>query len=160
MGKELYIGAQNGIVLCIDGIDDRGCRGCFFHAYQEEAVPFESLGEMLFRIEEFLDRLNFPRKGNSERSFTDNHEARQPEQASGKVVTDSELLERRGEKDTFILRIQHRQNCTWQGRMTWVNRDRTVNFLSVWELVNLIEKAVFADTSPEEMPRIASWEDA
>ena len=69
MGNELYIGAPNGIVLCVDGIDQMGCSGRFYHAYQEEAVLFRSLGEMLFRMEAFFDDLNFPRRGNSQRTF-------------------------------------------------------------------------------------------
>ena len=71
MGNDLYIGAPNGIMLCVDGVNSRGCQGCFWHAYSEEPTRFESFGEMLFQMERFFDRLDFPRRGNSVRNFTD-----------------------------------------------------------------------------------------
>ena len=164
MGNDLYIGAPNGVVLCIDSINQMGCSGCFYHAYQKEPVLFNSLGEMLFRMESFFDRLNFPRRGNSERHFI------VPDMPAGgsvhivahkeeKVMSDKELLGHHGKSETFIVRVQHRQNNTWQGRITWADRNKTLNFRSIWEMVHLMEEAIYEDAPPEEIPETQSWEE-
>lgn len=63
-------------------------------------------------------------------------------------MSDDELLSKHGDLGTFILRVQHRQNSTWQGRITWVNENKTLQFRSVWELTKLIEEAL--DTVSEQ----------
>ena len=63
-------------------------------------------------------------------------------------MSDDELLSKHGDLSTFILRVQHRQNSTWQGRITWVNENKTLQFRSVWELTKLIEEAL--DTVSEQ----------
>ena len=70
-------------------------------------------------------------------------------------MTDDELLSKHGDIGTFIVRVQHRQNSSWQGRITWMEEDRTVQFRSVWEMIKLIESAVDTvsaqDTESEEV---------
>ena len=63
-------------------------------------------------------------------------------------MSDDELLSKHGDLGTFILRVQHRQNSTWQGRITWVNENKMLQFRSVWELTKLIEEAL--DTVSEQ----------
>ena len=57
-------------------------------------------------------------------------------------MNDEELLQKHGDLGTFIVRVQHRQNSSWQGRITWMEEDKTVQFRSVWEMIKLIESAV------------------
>ena len=72
-------------------------------------------------------------------------------------MKDEELLSKHGDLGTFIVRVQHRQNSSWQGRITWMEKDKTINFRSVWEMVKLIESAVEStDTSIDEEER-ATW---
>ena len=63
-------------------------------------------------------------------------------------MSDDELLSKHGDLGTFILRVKHRQNSTWQGGITWVNENKTLQFRSVWELTKLIEEAL--DTVSEQ----------
>ena len=158
MGNEIYIGAPDGIVLCVDGLNTRGCRGRIYHAYRKDPVTFDSLGEMLFRMDDFFDELNFPRRGNSVRYFTEVHNDPMPKEVK-KVMTDQELLDHHGKQDTFIVRVQHRQNNTWQGRITWADRNKTLTFRSIWEMVHLMENAIYEDAQPEDIPQIQSWEE-
>ena len=57
-------------------------------------------------------------------------------------MSDETLLAKHGDIGTFIVRVQHRQNSSWQGRITWMEEDRTIQFRSVWEMIKLIESAV------------------
>jgi len=42
-------------------------------------------------------------------------------------------------KGTFVIQIQHRQHATWQGTITWVDKEKSVNFRSALELLKLID---------------------
>ena len=75
-----------------------------------------------------------------------------------KVMKDQELLSKHGDLGSFIIRVQQRQNSSMQGRLTWIEKNKTVHFRSVWELIRLIDSAVEMDNPvPEE--EIPSWED-
>ena len=42
----------------------------------------------------------------------------------------------------FLLNIQDQQNATWQGSVTWIERQQRQNFRSALELIKLIESAL------------------
>ena len=44
--------------------------------------------------------------------------------------------------ETFILNFYNRQNATWQGSVTWVEKKEKQQFRSALELLNLIESAL------------------
>ena len=160
MANDLYIGCPNGIVLCVDELNQMGCSGRFYHSYQKEAVSFGILGEMLFRMEGFFDSLNFPRRGNTDRNFMEPHTAKNGQQKEReRIMADKEVLGHKGQQETFIVRVQHRQNNTWQGRITWADKDKTLTFRSIWEMVHLMENALFEGASPDEIPDFQSWEE-
>ena len=71
-------------------------------------------------------------------------------------MADEKLLEKRGDLGTFIVRVQHRQNSSWQGRLTWIEEDKTVYFRSIWEMIKLVESALDTVDSEELMENV-SW---
>ena len=71
-------------------------------------------------------------------------------------MSDEVLLSKHGDIGTFIVRVQHRQNSSWQGRITWMEEDRTIQFRSVWEMIKLIESAVDQVSEPEDKENY-SW---
>ena len=157
MASNVYIGAPNGIVLCINDMDERGCIGKFYHAYSKKPVSFESLGEMLFKMESFFDRLDFPRRGNNARHFTETVSIQKAYKE--KIMSDKELLEKHGQQQTFIVRVQHRQNNTWQGQITWAEKNKKLNFRSIWEMVHMMENALYEEIPQSEIPQVRSWEE-
>mgnify|MGYP004495654701 FL=1 len=44
--------------------------------------------------------------------------------------------------ETFILNIYNRQNATWQGSVTWVEKKEKQQVRSALELLKLIERAL------------------
>ena len=73
-------------------------------------------------------------------------------------MKDETLLSKHGDLGTFIIRVQHRQNSSWQGRITWVEKDQTINFRSVWEMIKLLESAVDTVSDQDEMEEEPSWD--
>ncbi len=45
-------------------------------------------------------------------------------------------------KETFVVHIISQENATWQGQVTWLGREETLNFRSFLELVKLMDDAM------------------
>jgi len=157
MGNNLYIGAVNGIVICVDSMDSAGFHGRLYHRYQAEPVLFNSMDSMLMEMERVFDGLNFPRRGDRQRMFIKRNSVQT--EYGERLMTDEELLEKHGQQQTFIVRVQHRQNNSWQGQITWAEKNIKLNFRSIWEMVHLMEDAIYEDLPPEERPKTERWND-
>ncbi len=46
------------------------------------------------------------------------------------------------QKNTFIVRVENRQNGTWQGKIIWADENRTEHFRSMLEMLKLMEEAM------------------
>ncbi len=45
-------------------------------------------------------------------------------------------------KNTFIVKIDHQQNATWQGQVVWAEEERVERFRSALELIRLMDEAM------------------
>ena len=61
-----YIGAPNGVVLCINRNNEGELAGEFYHSYSESRSPLRASGQMTLRMEQLYDWLNFPHPGTNE----------------------------------------------------------------------------------------------
>ncbi len=155
-GTQWYIGAPNGVVLCIHGNHEGELWGEFYHSYSEQPVPFQGIGQMTLRMEKLFDWLRFPYPGTNNRSFGEIPPPTRETHERNRIMSDEVLLSKHGDIGTFIVRVQHRQNSSWQGRITWMEEDRTIQFRSVWEMIKLIESAVDQVSEPEDKENY-SW---
>ena len=145
-----YIGAPNGVVLCVNSSNEGDFSGEFWHSYSEEPVPFRGIGQMTLRMEKLYDWLRFPYPGTNNRSFGEEKKLTRMTHERKKIMADETLLSKHGDIGTFIVRVQHRQNSSWQGRIAWMEEDKTIQFRSVWEMIKLIESAVDTVSVPED----------
>lgn len=156
--SQWYIGTPNGIVLCIDSFYRRQMRGRFYHKYKKEAIVFVNTEQMLFKFERFFDDVNFPHSATTERIFQrtimENHKDKKREEE----MRDDELLKKHGELGTFVIRVQHREHSSWQGRITWMEKNQTLCFRSIWEMLKLIASAVETGEDEEENEE-QTWSD-
>ena len=72
-------------------------------------------------------------------------------------MADNARSKRHSDIGTFVVRVMQHQNGTWQGKITWVDEDKSMNFRSVWEMVRLMEEGLLSsgDFSEEDIPK---WE--
>ena len=152
-----YIGAPNGVVVCADCRTAAGISGRLYHSYRTDEQPFGDFEQMVSLMEELFNALNFPHPGTNERSFTPVQKTGEHYTERQKVMKDESLLNKHGDLGTFIIRVQHRQNSSWQGRITWMEQDKTINFRSVWEMVKLIENAVDSVCDEEDREETPQW---
>lgn len=156
--RQWYIGSLNGVVICIDKRERFEYAGRLYHHFSSEPVPFTDLGQMTLQMEHLFDELRFPFPGTTERSFFSKEPEYRQQQERDIDMTDEELLQKHGDIATFIVRVQHRQNSTWQGRITWMEEDKTIKFRSVWEMIKLIENAMDTVSISEEGEE-PSWQE-
>ncbi len=46
------------------------------------------------------------------------------------------------DRGTFIVKVDHCENETWQGRVTWAEENKSEHFRSALELIKLIDGAM------------------
>ncbi len=159
--SQWYIGVPNGIVLCVDHMAGRSLSGRLYHSYCREPLPIVNIEQLLFEMERFFDSINFPHPDTNSRTFQGGIPQTNHTEGRSKVMSDEELLNKHGDLGTFIIRVQHRQNSSWQGRITWMDEDKTVYFRSMWEMLKLIDSAVgTAGDLGEQMNEEPSWTDS
>ncbi|MCI9219338.1 MAG: hypothetical protein HFH94_06325 [Lachnospiraceae bacterium] len=134
-------------------------QGRFYHAYTKEAEVFSTIEEAIFGLERFYDSLNFPHPTTDNRTFIKEERHTKFRQERTRIMKDEELLNRHGDLGTFIVRVQHRQNSSWQGRITWMDQNKTVYFRSIWEMIKLVEEALNMVSEQEDSPGERFWQD-
>lgn len=143
---EHYIGIPCGIVICVEQKSSKDMQGKFYHAYSRQAIAFDSAEQLILQMDRFFNQLRYPFPATKERVFQ-KYETRGIKNMAKmkKVVDDKKLLEQHGDAGTFIVRVRYRQNSSWQGDVTWVEENKTLNFRSALELLKMIDSAIGDD---------------
>ena len=138
------------VVICMDEFNGYDWSGRLYFRSREEPFAFRGTLELLKALEGFCDRMDYPQESMSSRSFGPAEKNKKEEkgeriQAARKqkqevVLSKAQIMENRGERATFQLRIQYRQRATWQGQITWIEENKTANFRSTLELLKIIDR--------------------
>ena len=97
---------------------------------------------MVLDIDDALDHYGGPQASTARRRFG---KAAQPDGVEKEEMPlDQEMHEQpvKGERATFVVQIQYRQNATWQGQVLWAEKDERKAFRSALELLKLIDSAL------------------
>lgn len=146
-----YMSAPNTVALCVDTYTEQGIQGELYHCYKDQGIPFSSLEQAFLAMDRFYDQIRYPFQGNEDRSFVKKTRHTRQERMT-EAMSNEELLRKHGEIGTFIIQVQYRQHSSWQGMVTWVDRQKTVPFRSALELMKLIDGVVImedGDTEPK-----------
>ena len=126
-------------MVCIDSYEDGVLRGQFFNPYLEAPQQFRSLSEFLIMMECTLDSMQLPQAYAASRSFGPS-----PVYLPGKPARDFH----HGKKATFSLSVRFRQHNSWQGHITWLDKNQRQNFRSALELIFLLDSAMRENAAP------------
>ena len=55
----------------------------------------------------------------------------------------------KGNKGSFIIKVEESQRGTWQGKVVWADEDTTEHFRSALELLQLVDEAINAARGSE-----------
>lgn len=120
-------------VICVDGYDKKEFSGRFYNPYCD-GERFESLTQMLLRMDDMFNEMRLPQSFTAVRAFGSGGEER-PKNIPGVAAQEGRLA-------TFAVRILFRQNASWQGSVTWLEGGREESFRSVLELIFLMDSAL------------------
>lgn len=121
-------------LIYIDSYENGVPTGQYRNPCRGESVPFQSLTQLLMRLEQSLDQENIPQAFNKVRTFY-------PLTGYRPDTLDAECP-KKGKKGTFALQILFRRNASWQGTIHWIEKNKTQNFRSVLELITLLNSAL------------------
>ena len=123
-------------IVCVDSYEHAVPTGRFYTPYLSEGVRFESLMDLLQKIENVLDGMDFPQAFTITRSF-----------APARVLEAAPVADRSpcGALATFSLKVLFRQNSSWQGSLTWLEGRMEEGFRSVLELLFLMNSALMGE---------------
>ena len=133
--------------VCVDEYDGQVPKGRLYNPYWG-VVTFNSLMELLLKMEELLDRMNFPQSFTEPRSFSQPQESLTHAPPKGEVQS--------GKCGTFAVRVYFRQNASWQGSVSWLEGGREERFRSVLELAFLLNSALSGEGPPQKAKRTSA----
>ncbi len=131
--------------VCVDEISEGRIRGHVVSRRLTAPISFQDVGDFLIKLEELMDRQNFPQAFERTRTFRP-----RPAGASHVPAADGmeggmskeEVEEERGAVATFALFVITRRNTTWQGIVDWLDGSPRSDYSSVLELIKLIDERV------------------
>ena len=133
--------SPNIICNCVDKYETTGISGKLYHSYSKEPYRYKDINEMLLKMDEFYEQIRFPMASTESRSFS-KCKANKIGKEMMVMKEDDNLLDKRGDKSTFVIQVQYRQNATWQGKIVWIEEDRTQYFRSALELIKIMDSAL------------------
>ena len=146
--------SKNLICICIDGNESADYQGKLYHQYSDDAIEFLGLTDAVIRIEELFDEWDFPQRGLAQRKFSKHtrEEKRPKPPADGddrlpiEIIRDENgvrnIQNRKGALGTFILQVRYRQRASWQGHVIWQEKNEMRDFISVLELLKIIDSSM------------------
>lgn len=145
--------------ICVSDYSCQVPSGTIEHSGSGDYLDFQGLNAMLNAIEDKLNESGFPQAAMALRSWDlpgdpKGTPAHKPESevatcspSGEKAATDQsgpgvEHYAYGPSLASFVLRVQFRQNASWQGNLSWLEGKRAIAFRSVLELIGLIDGAL------------------
>lgn len=144
---QIDFSAPDILAICVDDYMEEEIQGNIWHCYERRGIPFQSIIQMVQIMEKLFDSIHYPQSALRSRSFTEeNHKTIQE---AIKVLDKDRVINQRGDKGTFVVHVQYRQNATWQGEVLWAEKKISRKFRSALELMKLIDGALDEYHEPE-----------
>lgn len=141
---KIGIAAPNLMVICIDSTEGGSEPGRLYSCYSREPDRFEDEYQLLLLMEQVMEKINYPQSSVALRRYGKKPGKNEPveyakREKPEKVMEQTELLNYRGEEATYAVRIQYRQNATWQGELVWLEQNEAHSFASELEMLKLMD---------------------
>lgn len=136
---KLDTAALNLVNVCMDQRGKDGSQGRLYCCYRRGPVSFKNEYQLIKAMEALMEEIGCPQSSVELRTYG---QKPRPLKEKPKPVTGREaVLEQRGREATFIIHVKYRQNATWQGEVIWVEHGEKKSFLSVLEMLKLLDSA-------------------
>lgn len=140
-------------LILINETDNYNISGILYNRYYELTMHFKGIREFFDSLDQFFDYVNFPQASHEHRTFGI---IRNKRKEVPKAMKKEKLTAEAGEKATFTVHVQFRQNASWQGTIEWMEGNKTQRFRSELEMLKLMTNAINFDS---ESDGLADWEE-
>lgn len=128
------------ILISLDTKRNHTLVGRLYSGYYRKAYTFGSETELFLAIDRLCDRMQFPQAAFKSRSFESKYTKTLVRKVENFMEPEMET-DVKQDKATFLVHIKFRQNASWQGSITWVEKEKTQNFRSALEMMKLMDEA-------------------
>ena len=133
--------------FCIHGVQDHRISGKVLSQRLTHPLEFNDLGNLLLVLEDIFDYQGFPKAFQSTRTFMDSSSdlsmaAEDPSQGISPAV----IRASRGKVATFDVLVVSRRSSSWQGSVDWLDGGERQEFVSLLELVHMIDERLSNDS--------------
>lgn len=137
MGEKVQYMAygRNVVTVRVASYEDRRPVGTLSAPQLPEPLRFSSMAQLLFFMDELMDRENCPQRETEARMLCPSE--------TGPALPSQPGRER--DLAVFEIRVLFRQNASWQGSLLWRERRLEGHFRSVLELMRLMDSALLAE---------------
>ncbi|QEY33630.1 hypothetical protein FL966_00310 [Caproiciproducens galactitolivorans] len=140
-------------VVYLNSVKSETLKGHIYSEHYKKTMQFQSEWELLNGMDNMFDSIGFPQAAFQSRKFRYKKARRIVKRVEDTV--DESLNDFLKEKPTtFIVNVQYRMNGTWQGTITWVEKNQTQHFRSAFEMLKLMEQANMQGNT-----EVIRWED-
>jgi len=139
----IHVSAPNLLCICVDKADEGKIVGRMYDRYSKEPFVFGELSQLINRMESLFDRIGYPQASTMGRRFSEDKTMLvQNKEGVVQVLKTEDIMRQSGDKATFVVHVQYRQNATWQGNVMWAENQQSASFRSALELLKLIDSAL------------------
>lgn len=125
-----------GLKLCFDGYVNGVPSGRLHTAFEPTPFVFSALMPLIHYIDDLLDQTMHTQRFEDRRALL---EHRVPALAKRTAEGWEDTVCAPGKLATFLVRINFRQNASWQGEVVWIEKKRSCFFRSALELLRMID---------------------
>jgi len=138
--------------ILVNLTDDYDISGILYNEHYTLTMSFSGIREFFSSLDQFFDYVNFPQSSHEHRTFSI---IRPKRKEVPKTMKKEKLAVDTGDKATFTVHVQFRQNASWQGTIQWIEGNKTQRFRSELEMLKLMTNAINFDS---ENDGLADWE--
>lgn len=114
--------------------------GILYHPAEQRGFRFESLIELIKLCERLYNSADFPQQTHKLRDMRPGRGGEKTKDIEEMAMDNKDIP--RGSEPTFIIKVQYRQNASWQGTIKWVEGNVERRFRSTLELIKLMDDAI------------------
>ena len=144
--KKIYISEEfRTSIIAIDLYDSVEFCGRLYNPFYNQCIQIKSFQQLIKELDTLMDEIGCPMSGMEKRTFTKHSNG-----AERAVLLMDKSQATRGKTATFAIRIQYRNNASWQGTIKWIEGDAEECFRSVLELFWLLDSEMKAESIETE----------
>lgn len=141
-GTRIYVSEHfKTSVVAVDEYSEEIFIAKLFNPFYGRIVEIRSYHQLLKELDNLMNELGCPMSGMGKRSFL-KHEV----ETERDVKMAEDITVPKGKIATFAIRMQYRNNASWQGNVKWLEGDSEEYFRSMLDLFWLMDSAMVTES--------------